>query len=209
MAQTVEALRRTSLVEAAVAEIGAIGTLDVTVAGIARRAGMSPALAHHYFGSKDRMLLAGMRHVLTVFGAEVRAALVRAEGPEARLEAIVRTSFAPGNFRPEVVAAWLNFYVHAQRDPGTRRLLAVYRGRLRSNLLHALRPLSDRPEELAEGIGAMIDGFYVRQALGAGAPETAVALALDYALGGRVVPSVPRASSPGAPRPREAGSDPM
>ena len=51
-----EPLRRHALVRATVAEIASAGMRDVTVAGIARRAGMSPALAHHYFGSKDRML---------------------------------------------------------------------------------------------------------------------------------------------------------
>jgi TetR/AcrR family transcriptional repressor of bet genes len=42
-----EPLRRAALMEAAVAEIGEAGTLDVTVGQIARRAGMSSALAHH------------------------------------------------------------------------------------------------------------------------------------------------------------------
>ena len=42
-----EALRRSALVEATIHEIGARGSLDVTVSQIARRAGMSSALAHH------------------------------------------------------------------------------------------------------------------------------------------------------------------
>ncbi|CUH35435.1 transcriptional regulator BetI [Jannaschia seosinensis] len=177
-----EPLRRDALVRATIAEIAETGATDITVARIARRAGMSPALAHHYFGSKDRMLLAAMRHVLSVYGAEARGALAMADGPHARLEAIVRASFTPSNFRDEVVAAWLNFYVRAHRDAGARRLLQVYHARLRSNLLHALRPLSDAPETLAEGVGAMIDGLYVRQALRRDAPDGAdcARLVLDY-----------------------------
>ncbi|WP_409197439.1 transcriptional regulator BetI [Jannaschia sp. M317] len=172
--------RRNALVQAAIAEIGAAGTLDVTVAKIARRAGMSPALAHHYFGSKDRMLIASMRHVLALFGAEVRAALAGVTTPEARIEAIVRTSFAPSNFRQDVVAAWLNFYVHAQRDEGTRRLLRLYQRRLRSNLLVGLRGRCADPGALAEGIAAMIDGLYVRQALSGADGDRAVELVMDY-----------------------------
>ena len=160
-----EPLRREALVRATITEIAETGATDITVARIAKRAGMSPALAHHYFGSKDRMLLAAMRHVLSVYGAEARGALAMAGGPRARLEAIVRASFTPSNFRDEVVAAWLNFYARAHRDADARRLLHIYHARLRSNLLHALRPLTDAPGPLAEGIAAMIDGLYVRQAL--------------------------------------------
>src|SRR5690606_11952972 len=106
-----EPIRRAALVKATIAQIGETGSLDVTVQQIAKRAGMSSALAHHYFGSKEQIFLAAMRHVLTVYGAEVRGALLMAQGPKARLEAIIRAGFGPANFRPEVVAAWLNFYV--------------------------------------------------------------------------------------------------
>jgi AcrR family transcriptional regulator len=95
----------------------AAGSLDVTVSQIAKRAGMSSALAHHYFGSKEEMFLAAMRHILTLYGAEVRGALAAAEGPEGRIKAILRASFSPGNFRREAVGAWLNFWVLAQTVP--------------------------------------------------------------------------------------------
>ncbi len=160
-----EPQRRDALVRAAIAEIAATGARDVTVARIAKRAGMSSALAHHYFGSKDRMLLAAMRRILSDFGAAARAAMDGADTPRARLDAIVRASFGPANFDAEVVAAWLSFYVQAHRDADTRRLLHVYHARLRSNLVHALRPLTDDAQVLAEGIGALIDGLYMRQAL--------------------------------------------
>ena len=38
--------------------IGPHGSLDVTMSDIAREAGVSPALAHHYFGSKQQLLVA-------------------------------------------------------------------------------------------------------------------------------------------------------
>ena len=49
---------------------------------IAKRAGMSSALAHHYFGSKDQIFSAAMRHILSIFGAEVRGALAMAKTPK-------------------------------------------------------------------------------------------------------------------------------
>lgn len=170
-------IRRAALVKATIAEIGATGSLDVTVSKIARRAGVSSALAHHYFGGKQDLLVAAMRHILSVYGAAVRLALRRADSPRARLDGIVEASFAPGQFEPAVIAAWLNFYVQAQSAAGARRLLAVYQGRLRSNLIHALRPLAGaRAPEIAETLAAMIDGLYIRHALG-GAPDGAGASA--------------------------------
>src|SRR6056297_147146 len=161
-----EGIRRAALVEATIHEIGARGALDVTVSQIARRAGMSSALAHHYFGSKEQIFAAAMRHILTLYGAEVRGALTMAKTPRARIEAIIRANFAPTQFREEMVAAWLNFYVQAQESEDARRLLHVYQKRLRSNLHHAFRQLAPaNARTLTRGLAAMIDGLYIRQAL--------------------------------------------
>ena len=178
-----EPIRKEALVKATIVEIGRTGSLDVTVSQIAKRAGMSPALAHHYFGSKEEMFLAAMRHILTLYGAEVRGALAAAEGADGRIRAILRASFSPGNFRREAVGAWLNFWVLAQTVPEAKRLLAVYQRRLRSNLLACLRPLAGpRAESVADGLGAMIDGLYLREVLKSGSPDgaAAVQMALNY-----------------------------
>jgi TetR/AcrR family transcriptional repressor of bet genes len=167
------------LVNATISEIGRAGSLDVTVSQIAKRAGMSAALAHHYFGDKESLFLAAMRHILTVYGAEVRGGLVMAEGPRARLQAIVRTSFSAMNFRGEVVSAWLNFYVMAQTVPEAQRLLGIYQRRLRSNLLSDLRPLlGEGAPRAAAMLGALIDGVYLREALTRGQPDREAASGL-------------------------------
>jgi len=67
--------------------------------------------------------------------------------------------------------------------PEARRLAAVYQRRLRSNLLAGLRPLAGgRAVMIADGLGALIDGLYLREVLKSGAPDgaAAVAVALDY-----------------------------
>lgn len=177
-----EPIRKAALVKATITEIGRAGSLDVTVGQIARRAGMSTALAHHYFGGKEDMFLAAMRHVLTLYGAEVRGALALARTPEARIDAIILASFSPTNFRREVVGAWLNFYVLAQTVPAARRLLSVYQRRLRSNLTHALRDLAGQgAPALADTLGALIDGLYLREALAGRAPDAPAAIATTRA----------------------------
>ncbi|MGV8987997.1 MAG: choline-responsive transcriptional repressor BetI [Cypionkella sp.] len=176
-------IRKEALVKATIFEIGRTGSLDVTVSQIAKRAGMSSALAHHYFGSKEEMFLAAMRHVMAIYGAEVRGALLLAQTPLERVEAILTASFSPANFRREAVGAWLNFWVLAQTVPQAKRLLAVYQRRLRSNLLAGLRPLAGtRAGAIAKGLGALIDGLYLREVLKSGAPDgaAAVAVAMGY-----------------------------
>jgi len=179
-----EPLRRRALIDAAIAAIGQRGSLDVTMLDIASRAGVSTALAHHYFGAKDELIAATMWHLLADLGGELRRRLQTASTPRARISTVVNVSFSVGQFSPEVVAAWLAFYVEAQRSPALRRLLRVYIHRLRSNLLHAFSALmpKDEADMAAEGVAALIDGFYVRRALRDGLPNprSAVAVIEDY-----------------------------
>ena len=177
-----EPLRRSALVEATIHEIGERGSLDVTVSQLAKRAGMSSALAHHYFGSKEHIFTAAMRHILSLYGAEVRGALAMAKAPRDRIEAIIRASFSPRQFQAEPVSAWLNFYVQAQPSRDAQRLLNIYQRRLRSNLRHAARAAGGDGSELARGLSAMIDGLYLRQALAETplAGEEAIALLMSY-----------------------------
>ena len=161
-----EPIRRAALVKATIDEIGANGSLDVTVSQIAKRAGMSSALAHHYFGGKEQIFLAAMRHTLSVYAAEVRGARIMADTPRERLESIIRAGFGTSNFRREVIAAWLNFYVLAQTSSEAKRLLTIYQRRLHANLMFNLRPLlGDDAQDAAYRIGGLIDGIYLREAL--------------------------------------------
>lgn len=167
-----EPIRRDALVAATIAEIGARGSLDVTVGQIAKRAGMSTALAHHYFGGKEQIFNAAMRHILRDFGAEVVRRLRACERAGDRAGAIIDASFAPSCFAPATISAWMTLYASAQTSRETRRLLTLYQRRLHSNLVHALRPLSRRPGHDAQLLAALIDGLYLRAAL-AGLPPGA------------------------------------
>ncbi|WP_299679426.1 transcriptional regulator BetI [uncultured Roseobacter sp.] len=160
-----EPIRRSALVEATIAELASKGSLDVTVGQIAKRAGMSSALAHHYFGGKDQIFLAAMRQILRDFGAEVRRGLRAADGRKARAIAIIEASFSSACFSPQTVSAWMTLYAQAQTNAEMLRLLRLYQKRLKSNLCHALRPLTPEPEAQAELLAALIDGLYLRAAL--------------------------------------------
>ena len=179
-----EPKRRRALIDAAIGAIGARGSLDVTMQDIAGRAGVSPALAHHYFGAKDDLLEATLRHLLVELGAEARQAL-RAAGTEgrARVRAVIAVNLSGRQFEADTVSAWLAFYGEARHAPSVQRLLAIYARRLRSNLLSGLVRMLPRPRAVAaaETLAALIDGFYLRRAIHAGAPEAEAAIALALA----------------------------
>lgn len=161
-----EQKRRQELIAATIREIGAEGTLNVTVSQIAKRAGVSPGLAFHYFGDKEQLFLATMRSILRTYGALIRANLVGKIEPVERLTAIFETNFSPSQFEDGAVAAWLNFYVLAQTSPEAQRLLALYHRRFHSNLVYSLRPLAgDAAHGIAERLGGLVDGLYLRFAL--------------------------------------------
>ena len=179
-----EQVRRKALIDATILTIGERGSLDVTMSAIAGRAGVSSALAHHYFGAKNELLQATMRHILAELGKDTRAALKAAGTGHARVSAIVAVNFSEKQFQPETIAAWLAFYVEAQKSPQLRRLLRVYARRLHSNLMSGLAGLMTRDQAVraAEGIAALIDGLYIRRALKDGAPnaQSGIALVEDY-----------------------------
>ncbi len=179
-----EPVRRKALIDATISAIGERGSLDVTMSEIAGRAGVSSALAHHYFGAKDELLQATMRHILSELNADARIALQQARGAKERVLAIIAVNFSDKQFQPEIIAAWLAFYVEAQKAPPLRRLLRIYARRLHSNLMSGLSGLMARNEaaHVAESIAALIDGLYIRRALKDGTPNAASAVALveDY-----------------------------
>ena len=189
-------IRRKQLVEAAIAVIHEQGFANATVMRIAERAGMSAGLVHHYFHSKDDLLFATMRHLLAELRSDAVARLSNASGPHQRIRAIIDACFGDEQFDEQVFSAWLALYGNARQSDRLRNILSIYHRRLRSSLVHELRRLVPEPEalRLAEGIGAMIDGLWLRYALTGkpNDPETPRALTRDY-----LAASLERSFNPG------------
>ncbi|MGC4067358.1 MAG: TetR family transcriptional regulator [Polyangiaceae bacterium] len=109
------------------------GSLDVTVAQIAERAGVSAALAHHYFGGKDGLIHATMRYLLVEL---VFHGLRRASTPREQIDAVLRGSFGPEQFHRATVSAWLTFYALAQSSqPAARLLPSITAGSTRTSCM--------------------------------------------------------------------------
>lgn len=177
-------IRRKQLVEAAIAAIHAHGFADATVARIARQAGISAGMVHHYFRDKDELLFATMRHLLAELRSDAVARLSLIADPGERIRAIIDACFGDKQFDEQVFSAWLALYGNARHSPRLSAIVSLYHRRLRSSLLHDLRRLLPEVDatRLAEGLAAMIDGLWLRYALTGKPenPETPRALTRDY-----------------------------
>lgn len=162
-----EPIRRKQLIEATIASIAEHGYADTTTQRISRAAGVSTGILHHYFHGKADLLEATMRWLMTDLRRQVVERLSRARGPRERLAAVIEGNFAPEQFDPATVAAWVAFWAHAPQTPSLGRLERINTRRLQSNLRHALRALmpAQRAAEVALGLAALIDGLSVRCAL--------------------------------------------
>ncbi len=163
-------IRRKQLVTAAIAAIHEHGFANATVARIARGAGVSPGIVHHYFADKDELLFETMRSLLHDLRRDTVARQRAADTPRARINAIIDASFGEDQFNEQVFSAWLALYGNARHSKHLQRILTLYHRRLRANLMHDLVKMMHRSRaaHLAEGIGAMIDGLWLRYALTGG-----------------------------------------
>lgn len=166
-------VRKRQLIHATIATIAEHGFGEATIARIARRAGLSPGIIAHYFGGKDALLAATMRHLLTELLRDATDRLKQARTPLERAEAVIAANFGPDQFNREVIAAWFAFWGEVPHSPELKRLNAVYMKRTRSNLAHALKPVTGAADaDRIAGLAAcLIDGIWVRAALTERAPD--------------------------------------
>ncbi len=182
-------VRRRQLVDATIASIHEFGLADTTVTRIAKKAGMSPGIVHHYFTDKDELLFESMRLMLQNLRSQAIVRLRKACTPKERINAIIEASFASEQLAPQVATAWLALYASARQSKSLTRILTLYHHRLRSNLIYNLKQISPSANhaQLAEAIAALIDGLYLRGALNpalykATSPKTIVSEFVQSAL---------------------------
>jgi TetR/AcrR family transcriptional repressor of bet genes len=178
-------VRRAQLIDATLLTIEEAGLSGTTLASVAQRANISTGIVSHYFGDKDGLLEATMRHILRdLWAATTRRRIAAKPQPRARLRAIVAANFDVSQLSGPVMKTWLAFWTQSMHEPQLRRLQRVNTRRLFSNLCGEFARTLPRAQarRAASGLAAMIDGLWLRGAL-AGAPfdtKAALRLANDY-----------------------------
>jgi len=179
-----EPIRRRQLIVATLAAIHEDGLGETTLARVSARAGLSTGLVNHYFNGKADLLEASLRWLAAGLRGEVVTRLAAARAPHDRVLAVIDGNLSPRQFTPEAVAAWLAFWAEVRAHPRFARIQRIIARRLESNLLHGLRRLlpAAAARHAASGLGALIDGLWLRCALTEGGvpPAAARALCRDY-----------------------------
>jgi TetR/AcrR family transcriptional repressor of bet genes len=166
-----EKLRKKELIEATIKSIENHGFQGTTILTISRQANMSAGIISHYFGSKQGLILATIRHLLEELKQGLLQQIASCEQPltpELRLKMIVDTNFACFQQSTSVTRTWLCFWAQALHDPELARLQAVNSKRLLQNLLYSYRQVIPNKEDAviaASMTAAMIDGFWLRSSL--------------------------------------------
>jgi AcrR family transcriptional regulator len=115
-------IRRQQLVEAAISVIHEQGFDRATVARIARRAGVSSGMVHHYFKDKDELLFATMRHLLADLRSDATARLKAAVHPSDR----IRPSSTPPSVMRSSTNACSARGWRSMAMPGNRNACSVF-----------------------------------------------------------------------------------
>lgn len=111
-------VRRQQLIDSTIAVLARKGYAGLTVADVAKEAGLSAGIVIFHFNSKDELLAA----VLGALAAEYRAhweASMKAAGPKAadRLKALLLSDFDTEVYTREKLAAWVAFWGEIQGRP--------------------------------------------------------------------------------------------
>lgn len=159
-------IRRKQLMDATLISVGSVGLAESTVARISKQAGVSSGIISHYFGGKDELLEATMRHLLVRLQIGIRHRLKSTNTAHESLYAIIDGNFSLDQVDASATRAWLSFWAHALHQPELRRLQKVNQFRLQSNLCYWLKKITTQQEakRIAESIAAVIDGLWLRGA---------------------------------------------
>ena len=158
--------RRVELQRAAYEVAIRYGFHAITIEQIARHAGVSKGIVHHYFRSKQHLVEHAVRYAHLVYRREVVDRLKLARTPSERLWSIVEGTFAPEMFKPEICRLWLTIFDVLKYDARLARLYGILDKRSISLTMTTLKQLLNEPEvdQAAYSIMGLMDGLWILSA---------------------------------------------
>ncbi len=154
-------MSRERILDAAVNRIAADGIDGVRIAKIAMDAGVSTALVHYHFATREALLAEALTHSFD------RAGDTRTEGPQRLRDMIDQCLPLPGEQEQDWVL-WVELWLRAVRHPELRPTAAKLYERMHVWFAEAIE--EEFPDvdagATADRLLALIDGFGVRALLG-------------------------------------------
>tara|TARA_B100000965_G_scaffold266128_1_gene224811 strand:+ start:3399 stop:3974 length:576 start_codon:yes stop_codon:yes gene_type:complete len=158
-----EPVRKKQLIEATLEVMAEVGYHGTTISLISRRAGLSSGIISHYFGDKQGLIEATMRHLLDALKITQRI-----DDPLERIDFIIENNFSQTQGASSATNTWFNFWALSLHNEGLHRLQCINHKRLERNLAFSYRKLL-KPEQVknaAASTAALIDGYWLRYSMG-------------------------------------------
>ena len=111
-------VRRQQLIDSTIRVLGQKGYAALTIADVAKAAGLSVGIIIFHFESKDRLLASVLQFLAEEYRQHWEAAMESAGNASAeRLSALLLADFDPAVFTPEKLGAWIAFWGETQGRP--------------------------------------------------------------------------------------------
>lgn len=156
-------IRRLELERAAYEVINGFGLRGLTVEQVARHAGISKGMVHHYFRDKDELIIAAIRHANRRLSNIVRERTKMSKSPSERIWAIISAQLGPELFQPPFWGAYSLVLEGGIRCQEILRVYSAVSARGHSNIAFALRSLV-KPREveaIAHTIWNLLEGAWL------------------------------------------------
>lgn len=176
-------MQRDALLDAARSLLSEGGTEALTFPALAERTGLARSSVYEYFRSRAAVVEELCAVDFPVWAAEVEAAMERADGPEGKVEAYVRSQLnLVGDRRHRAVVA----ISAGELDDGAREKIRAAHGGLIAMIVEALAELGhEQPRLAAMLLQGIVDAAVRRIELGAADDPTVIAdAAVSLALHG-------------------------
>ena len=147
-------LRKRQITGAAYEIIAEKGYYNFTMMDIAKRAGVSSGLIHHYFKDKENMLVTLLREMQQSVRINTEKAIEEVPGPKEKLEVFMDRAFDLAEAQREYLYVTYDFLTQIKFNERMKRIMSkLYRG-YRETMVEILR------EGKAKGIFKDVDEHY-------------------------------------------------
>ena len=166
---------RERILAAAVRQIAGEGIDGVRIARIAMEAGVSPALVHYHFATRDALLAEALDYSY-MHAAEARISsgeTLPRSSHAARLQSMIEACLPTSEMLRQDWVLWVELWLRAARKPELRpvaealyaRLHAWFAGEIADGVAAHEFARCD-PDEVADSALALIDGYGIRTLIG-------------------------------------------
>ena len=177
-ANSIRSIRQLELSQAAFEAVVKFGLRGTTLERVGEIAGVSKGVVLHHFKDKSALLEAVFRRSNSMMSMSLVELFQYTETPYERLWAIAHANFSKSIYNKEVCQAWVSLLSEVPQSKKCQRVQAANNARIKSNLSHELKHFLDpvAVQDVANILGILVDGIWVRAGLFAISPSCERAL---------------------------------